>query len=387
MPRLSMPGFEDLTPDQDRVLRLPDDGRYLVYGPPGTGKTVVALLRAVAMSRRNRPPCILMFNRLLNDYCQQMLARKNIHLQVQRYHRWFSLHYKRLYGDWPPECVDAAGRAKKFHYDWQNICHVCAVKDPPVTPSRTPLFIDEGQDLPPGLYEYAGLHFANVVVFADENQMLSEAENSKMKTICEKLLIPETNRYRLNINQRNTTQIAKVAEHFYAGADSGKPDIPNRDGPIPYLIDYEDKSYFAKRIVNHALTHPQYLIAVVTANNVSQESLRAQLEPLCRKSHVMFRMYRSTNRVRVNFAESGILLLNLQSLKGLEFDSVLIADLHEHFIRRDSVVHKMILYVATSRARERLYIFYDKTQKCPMFTDMPGPETLKRHSIQDTRTP
>ncbi len=385
MPRLHMPGFEDLTPDQDRVLRLPDDGRYLIYGPPGTGKTVVALLRAVAMRQRNRPPCILMYNRLLNDYCQQMLARRSIRLEVQRYHRWFVLHYKRHYGEWPPECVGADGCVRRFRYDWPSILHACAARNPPVAPSSTPLFIDEGQDLAPGFYEYAGLHFSHIMVFADENQMLNETENSTLATICEKLLIPEAHRLRLHINQRNTQQIARVAEQFYVGLESGKPDIPNRVGPVPYLIDYADVRFFAERILRHVRLHPQFLVAVVTANNRSQDIMRAQLEPLCRRSQVAFQVYRSAHPTRVDFSAPGIILLNQQSLKGLEFDSVLIADLHEHYIRRDSSAHKMILYVATSRARERLYLLHDRTRECPVLADMPGPEVLNRSSLDRTR--
>ncbi len=37
-----LPGVEDLSKDQDRVLRLPRDGQFLIVGAPGTGKSVVA---------------------------------------------------------------------------------------------------------------------------------------------------------------------------------------------------------------------------------------------------------------------------------------------------------------------------------------------------------
>ena len=150
---------------------------------------------------------------------------------------------------------------------------------------------------------------------------------------------------------------------------------------MPYLVDYDSVKAMATRVVDHARTHPQYLISVVTANNESQNCMQVHLEPLCRSNGIPFRMYRSTHRTRVDFGRPGILLVNQQSLKGLEFDSVIVADLHAHFVRRNSLMHKKVLYVTTSRARERLYIFYERNRSCPVLAEMPGPEILKRYTV------
>ena len=40
-----LPSVEELDKKQDVILRLPEDGIFLVTGGPGTGKSVVSLIR------------------------------------------------------------------------------------------------------------------------------------------------------------------------------------------------------------------------------------------------------------------------------------------------------------------------------------------------------
>ena len=381
MPRLKMPGVDDLTPEQDRILRLPDEGRYFIGGPPGTGKTIIALLRAHAMTARDNRPIILMHNKLLQTYCVQWLASRRMRLPVDTWNHWLPLHYHQQYGEWPPK-LPAQGRSHWQPYDWAQIEETVAAK--PLHPSAAPLLIDEGQDLPRSFYQYVSLHFANILVFADENQMLDEQQNSTKEDIWNQLGIPVDNRYVLKTNHRNTLEIAAVAQHFYAGTDAGQPDLPSRKGQVPpYLVDYGNLEYMASRVARLAGNRPHDLIAVMTACNESQDAMKACLEPVCRRTEIPFTWYRSGNGARVEFDRAGIVLLNVQSVKGLEFDSVLIADLHEHYVYRDSETHKMRLYVATSRARDRLYILHNRERECPLLTLMPGEDVLRRHTLND----
>lgn len=379
MSRLKMPEVDALTEEQDMVLRLPDEGRYFVGGPPGTGKTIILLLRAIAMNKRRNPPETITFNWLLNNYCRQVLATRQLRLPVKTFHNWFKEHYRRNYGEVPPE-------RERWQYDWDKIFDKCAANV--CKPHNTPILIDEGQDLPRYFYKYISLHFANIMVFADENQMLDEKQNSTKEMIWAELGITNLNdrKYMLTINHRNTLQIAQAASHFYAGTDAGRPKLPSKTGKYPYLIEYNDHEYYAGRIARHAGLHPHALVGVLTANNASQELLRSVLEPICRKSNISFTCFRSGNAARVDFNKPGIVLLNLQSVKGLEFDSTLIADLHEHFVRREGVAHKMQLYVATSRATTQLYIFYNQLKRCPLLDHMPAEDILKRYTLRQGKT-
>lgn len=389
-----MPGFDDLTPSQDRILRLPDEGRYLVYGPPGTGKTIIALMRAVAMRERGNEPITIMFNRLLNLYCKQMLGQDGRYTPVHTFHKWFCGHYRSLYGEMPPEVTDQNGQVSKFRYDWEKIIQTCAAQAT-ITTDNTPLLIDEGQDLPRHFYEYLSLHFSNIMVFADDNQRLDEQENCLLGDICNQLgiavsidqktrLVIHDNKHTflLRDNMRNTLQIAKVAKHFYTGTQSGTPDMPEREGGKPYLINHFDTGYLAERIVRHARIHPQYLIAVITADTPSWEDLRRSIEPYCKGTEVRFTSYSSRVQNTINFNSPGIVLLNLQSMKGLEFDSVLVVDLHRHKVFPDSSEHRMRLYVAASRPRERLFLIHKREHATPILAEMPGEDVLCRQSLK-----
>ena len=63
-------------------------------------------------------------------------------------------------------------------------------------------------------------------------------------------------------------------------------------------------------------------------------------------------------RGEIAFDEGGILVINAQACKGLEFDTVVLADIDEHFVRRsDPDLAKRLFYVMIARARERVFLF------------------------------
>jgi superfamily I DNA/RNA helicase len=382
MSRLKGPGIDYLTSEQARILRLPDEGRYHIGGPPGTGKTIVALLRAHAMAARGNRTNVVVHNRLLQSYCKQWLESRRLRLGVDTYHRWFSAHFKRTYGAYPPELLDAAGQPRRWQYDWTQIQEMVAAS--PVQRDTAPLLIDEGQDLPRPFYQYVSVHFDNIMVFADENQTMDKKGFSAPEDIWAELNIPEENRHLLTTNHRNTREIALVAESFYAGTDAGKPTPPDNTGEVPRLVGYDHLEHAARFIMNLARNRPADLIAVMTISNQGQDAMKAHMESACREQKTRFTWYRSSSGASIDFNMAGIVLLNLQSAKGLEFEDVVIADLHEHYLFRDSQSHKMRLYVATSRAKERLYIMHDRTKKtCPILALMPGEDLLKRHALNE----
>ena len=53
-----LPAYRMLGKEQERIRRLPPEGKYLVTGGPGAGKSIVALIRARAvwMLSRENPP-------------------------------------------------------------------------------------------------------------------------------------------------------------------------------------------------------------------------------------------------------------------------------------------------------------------------------------------
>jgi DNA helicase IV len=64
-----------------------------------------------------------------------------------------------------------------------------------------------------------------------------------------------------------------------------------------------------------------------------------------------------------DFGQGGIMVINAQSCKGLEFDTVILADIDQHQPKRDPHALKSRFYVMVARAREHLMLL--RTGNCP----------------------
>ena len=60
----SLPNYEELTKEQDRLIDWNRQGKKVVIGGPGTGKTTVALIimKKLQQSDKHRSGLMLMFN-------------------------------------------------------------------------------------------------------------------------------------------------------------------------------------------------------------------------------------------------------------------------------------------------------------------------------------
>ncbi len=93
--KFKLPGIDDLSKDQDKVLRLPEDGQFLIVGGPGTGKSVVALLRA-RKYHDNNDYAFLTFNKVLLTSTEQLV---NFNLNSFTLDKWFNAEYKNVFNE------------------------------------------------------------------------------------------------------------------------------------------------------------------------------------------------------------------------------------------------------------------------------------------------
>jgi|26BtaG_2_1085354.scaffolds.fasta_scaffold02154_3 DNA helicase IV len=347
-----LPRQDQLTKEQRKVLRLPADGRFLVIGAPGTGKSVVALMRLQSLSHIDNTH-FLTFNHVLN-HANQYLVDEQYKNSMHTAMSWFYSLYWHTCRQYMPEKED-------YQPDYQDA--VINLKAHGYQLEGHSLVIDEGQDLPQGWYDAVqSLQVKNFFVVADQNQQITEHHSSRAD-LEDCLVLDSSEVIELKENWRNTTPIATFCSHFYTDKASPKPAIPNRpSADIPILYEYDMLDKAKNQILMEYDFDPSKLIGVFVASDAKREDWVKRLakdnEKRSNPSPIIS-TYSSSQKgnVNIDFGQGGIVVLNDMSVKGIEFDTV--------FIQTDGYTNKSgteeslkkRMYVMSSRAREKLYLF------------------------------
>jgi superfamily I DNA/RNA helicase len=352
---MRLPSFRELSMEQDKIYNLPLTSNYLISGPPGTGKTVIALYRASMYKKQEKTPIVLSYSKLLSSYIADAAVELEIEGQINTYHSWVYRTYKKYFRENPPQIDD-------YVFDWDAITPRLVMK---VMTEKPYLLIDEGQDLPAEFYLAASLMAENLTVFADENQRITKTQ-STFEDIRRNAAIKSE--HRLTRNYRNSRQIAAVAACFYAGLPGGKPDIPDREGPLPVIQKTIDLDEAISLICRFEKANSHFQIGVFVKTKDFQRSLLKKLKGRT-KNPVEF--YNSEEKILPSFETPGIKLITFASAKGLEFDAVFLPEMQTINPDMQLPENKMQFYVLLSRAREHLYMLYSGEGRPTLFDLIP----------------
>ncbi|MGW2433708.1 AAA family ATPase [Streptomyces sp. NPDC001640] len=344
----------DLTPAQrDCLDALPLTGNHVVSGPPGSGKSLLAAYRAVHLALTGRPTLLLSRSNLLRqllDGTLQGLTVPGAPVEAATVHSWVLRHFG--YG---------APRTQDGWFDWTALTHQAAATLGENEGATPHLVIDEGQDLSPGFYRLVRLAAASVTVFADECQRLTET-NSTLTEITD-AFGRSTGRAEITGNHRNTREIASLAEHFRTGGT--RPDIPFRSGTLPVVRHYSGTKDLAEDIATMAARQPQDRIGVIVNSSRTAADLMRRLEK-AGLSHEpqLYSSAASSGRYRdLDLARPGVVLVHRASAKGLDFDTVVIADAESDAATDPTAATlRMAYYVMITRARQRLVLGWQGTR-------------------------
>ena len=379
--KFELPGIHELNKDQEMARALAKEGQHLIVGGPGTGKSIIALLRAKRYHADN-DYIFLVYNKLLKAASIQLIGRE---VNSATWNSWFPGRYRKAVNQiLPLEAAEGNWRPIQWETVISNI-----LSAPTIPPPEKPfLIIDEGQDMPPAFYEaLANMGYENFFVVADQNQQITE-ENSSIRDLKDKLLIDQV--IELKENFRNTYPVARLAREFYTGPPP-PPDLPPATSSLlekSLLVEYGTGCRFDfAEIVGHILKRadrePDKLIGVITPNNqVRDRYLQVLKNTRVRLDNGMppIRTYAAGQTCNVDFGEGGIVVINCQSCKGLEFDTVFLADIHEYHCKRlheDAV--KRRFYVMVARARERVVLLREAGKHCPVDAILPRDENILGH--------
>lgn len=364
--RFSLPGIHDLNKDQDEALALPVEGQHLIVGGPGTGKSVVALLRARRLAQNDRSYRTLVYNHLL-DHSNRHLFGSEQTFSAKTWDFWFRRicrHF--LKKDVPTLQPKHPGDYRPI--DWESVEQEVQSLKKIEDHSNKFLVIDEGQDMPPAFYRtLVNLGFENFYVAADQNQQIHPDKCSSRQDIENALAIEPGDTLELKTNYRNTRPIALLAQHFYpADPASPRPDLPD---PKPAATTPELWTYgaantptlaaIADNILQLIDRNPRKLIGIITPNNKVREKFNDSLlhaSPKLDHGKAPIQTYDSKNKQQLDFGYGGIMIINAQSCKGLEFDTAILADVDQHQPKHDLHALKARFYVMVARAREQVML-------------------------------
>ncbi|MBK8114016.1 MAG: ATP-binding domain-containing protein [Candidatus Accumulibacter sp.] len=373
----NLPGIQDLSKEQEYARALPKQGQHLIIGGPGTGKSVLALLRSRRHQQDKDDYIFLVYNKLLNQASRQLFGME---LCSQQWQSWFARIFKAASGEAVPKLPSNGNGWQEI--DWVRTSEIIAAL-PIIGGEKHPfLIIDEGQDMPPEFYQALfNLGFENVYAVADQNQQIVPGQNSTRQEIQNGLGIAPNDVIELQDNYRNSRPIARLAREFYTGDPASPPPaLPNRPSAIrPILYTYEQSDFqnLIERILKNADTTPEKLIGLIAPNNKTRERYFEAL--MKTKATVKFdnvppavQTYLAGSSPDIPFNEGGIMVINAQSCKGLEFDTVFLADINQHFCNtKNQDQTKRLFYVMVARAKERVIMLKEAGKHCPVDAILP----------------
>ena len=364
---MHLPTWEELSSVEEQldVLEYPLDRSLFVVGPPGSGKTVLAVRRAQMVAEARSGVLIITYNRMLRRLVALMIG-DGVRVQTMQSFVWSDYHDRT--GEQPP-----CDSHDPFAYIWPVM--MARMKRDRMRPNKPHLVVDEGQDLPSEFFEYASRYVARTMtIFADEDQALKR-ECTTLEQIKRATGLGDPKM--LSQNHRNTPEISRLAEHFHSGRLPVATVHRSSSGEFPRLIRSENNEATTITISNWYQNRGGSIGVIIDKNETGQ-ALHDGLARRLPGVRVDIYKYDQRNEEVINILQDGITVVNKDSAKGLEFDTVFIGEL-DRFVPCTNEMERRAMYMMCTRARDSLFLTYGPGDLTTMAVSaLPGTDVLER---------
>ena len=196
----------------------------------------------------------------------------------------------------------------------------------------------------------------------------------------------------MHYNYRNSTPVAKLARAFYTDDPASPPPVlPERSGVPAWLVAYWPGRFeeICQRIVRLVDRDRKKLVGVLAPNNAVRQryldGLRAVEREALDHDVPNIETFYGDHRPNVRFDEGGILVINAQACKGLEFDIAVLADIDQHYYRsadREATMKRF--YVMVARAREQVILLRRRGDDSRIDEILPNdPDVLRKRWVKE----
>lgn len=338
-----LPNGSDLSEEQLDIINLPTTKDWVIKGAPGTGKTVMAIYRAgqASQASKNKPVLMLVYNNPLMRFLSTAVQGnyyKNV--EVLTYHQWLSDIYREYGLGWVPK-VDG-------EHNWDVIASELAG----IGKKYAHVIIDEAQDFPVELLKILKKLSNHMTCFIDPNQAIEIGKTNTYEAI--KTLCVEAP-YKLTRNFRNAKPIRDLSVLYCRDGEPAPSVMPGRK---PVIIrctqgNFDDVNRKMAAIIGR--NKEKNIGIIVNAKSLNRTF--ASLSDLL-TNDVLIQMHKTKTEHSIDFNKPGVKIVSYGTMKGLEFDIVLLPLFDKIEMKDGGVVDANRVYVAVSRPINELYLFY-----------------------------
>ncbi|MYA90632.1 MAG: AAA family ATPase [Synechococcus sp. SB0663_bin_10] len=365
---MRLPTYDEIKRDERQlaVYEAPFDESLFVAGPPGSGKTVLVIRRAqMLLAKPDHSVMIITYNRMLRRLIAQLTAGEQ-RVQAQTMHSFVYGHYREKAN------VTKVPEIKQYKLDWNVMFET--LQRHGIHPHLTHVIIDEGQDLPTEFFRYLRNFVATTVMVAADEEQALRSERSTIRDIKEAAHLDDP--FLFEYNHRNSPEIARVVEHFHTGDLPVPAVVRPKSGEIPCILLYSENGAM-RRIANWYQTRGGR-IAVAVIQNGTGEILYSQLQENLSGDSIQIYTSSRRNENDIELLKDGITILNVESIKGQEFDTVFIMEFDKLLLETNEMNQRK-MYMLCARARDHLFLMHEGNHLPPeLLRQLPGDDILKR---------
>tara|TARA_Y100001935_G_scaffold254512_1_gene263790 strand:- start:3328 stop:4512 length:1185 start_codon:yes stop_codon:yes gene_type:complete len=374
---IDVPSLNALSREQREVYSYSLDSNLIINGAAGSGKTILALMRAMQLVKKNKKVLFITYTKILHQFT--LIAAQGHGLEVGRDIdiEYTSEMAKKVFG--------------RHMASLENISDSMVERLVNKMGGYDAVIIDEGQDFSISVFQRIFKRLGDVhTVCCDDKQSLYETDFTR--EMVQRVYEPIKDK-NLDFTYRNPKKIAQTSMGFFMKKfESMAPvdeDITLKvyneyNGAATMIHSINEIQTIVKLIKNRA----ENTVGILLPNNQAVKMITDSLS-VGGIGTVEYKYYINGGGGNTcNFSTLNPKIMTYHSAKGIQFDSVIIPLLSNNYETdlwfSNTPEEARAFYVAMTRAKKNLYFIHPEDPLCP-YTDFIPKQFIKTKQVGENR--